>query len=189
MTLKQFDIIGISASPRRKSNTDILVRQVLDTAESQGMRTEFVKIADMDAAPCDGCWACKETGECHISDDMQILYPKLLQADGIVIGTPVHMGHNVTGHAQIFLDRTFVFWHQKRLKNKVGGGVVVSNRRGGVSTNRVINDVLIDHQILIAGYATGYGLSPGDIKKDERALKEAESLGIRLCEVIRLVRG
>ena len=95
------------------------------------------------------------------------------------------MGHSVSGHAQIFLDSTFVFWHQKRLQNKIGGSIVVSNRRGGISTMRIINDIFIDHQILIAGYATGYGFAPGDIRKDERALTEAANLGKRLYKLIK----
>jgi multimeric flavodoxin WrbA len=162
----------------------MLVQQVLDTASQQGALTEFVKVADMNISPCDACWTCKETGACRIDDDMQTLYPKLKQADGIVIGTPVHMGHNVSGHAQIFLDRTFTFWHQKELQNKVGGGIAVGNRRGGICSIRAINDVLIDQHMIIAGYVTGYALAAGDIRKDQRAFKEAAALGNRLCELL-----
>jgi multimeric flavodoxin WrbA len=183
--MKSFNLVGISCSPRIGGNTDILVKQVLATAADEGAVTEFIRVADNNISPCDACWTCKETDACHIDDDMQIIYPKLLKADGIIIGSPVHMGHNVSGHAQIFLDRTFPFWHQKQLKNKVGGSVVVSNRRGGISTVRAINDVLLDQHILIAGYATGFGLAPGDIKKDARAFNEAAALGKRLCEMIR----
>ena len=182
--MKQSKVIGISCSPRKGSNTDILVNQVLSAAGDNGADIEFVKIADHAISPCDACWRCSEKGDCHINDDMQKFYPKLLQADGIVIGSPVHMGHSISGHAQIFLDRTFALWHHKKLKNKVGGSVVVANRRGGISAVRIINDVFLDQQILIAGYATGYALDPGDIRKDDRALKEAYSLGKRLCELL-----
>ena len=184
INMKNFNIVGISCSPRSNSNTDMLVRQVLDTATIKGVLVEFVKVADMDISPCDACWSCKETGKCQIDDDMQSIYPKLLQADGIVIGTPVHMGHNVSGHAQIFLDRTFPFWHQKSLKNKVGGSIAVGNRRGGICSIRVINDVLLDQHMIIAGYVTGYARAPGDIRKDERAFNEATALGNRLYELI-----
>jgi multimeric flavodoxin WrbA len=98
------------------------------------------------------------------------------------------MGYSVSGQAQVFLDRTFAFWHQKKLRNKVGGCVVSSNRRGGISTIRVINGALFGHHIIIAGYANGYGSAPGDVRKDERALNEATALGKRLCELIRILR-
>lgn len=183
--MKPFKVLGISCSPRKGSNTDTLVNQVLATAaEGDGAATEFIKIADLNISPCDACWRCSEKGECHINDDMQNIYPKLLQADGIVIGSPVHMGHSISGHAQIFLDRTFALWHHKKLKNKVGASVVVANRRGGISAVRIINDVFLDQQILVAGYATGYAFAPGDIHKDDRAFKEAGDLGKRMREVM-----
>lgn len=182
--MKPFKIIGISCSPRKGGNTDILVNQVLAAATGGGTEIESVKVADLHISPCDGCWRCSETGECHIHDDMQSIYAGLLQADGIVIGSPVHMGHSISGHAQIFLDRTFALWHHKKLRNKIGGSVVVANRRGGISAVRIITDVFLDHHILIAGYATGYARAPGDIHKDGRAFKEAVALGKRMREVM-----
>ncbi|TET82867.1 flavodoxin family protein [candidate division TA06 bacterium] len=188
VTMGTFNVIGVSCSPRKNGNTDILIQQVLATAAEDGAAVEFVRVSDMKISPCDACWTCAKTGECHIEDDMQGLYPKLLHADGIVIGSPVHMGYSVSGQAQVFLDRTFPFWHQKKLRNKVGGCVVSSNRRGGISTIRVINGALFGHHIIIAGYANGYGSAPGDVRKDERALNEATALGKRLCELIRILR-
>jgi len=184
----KFNVIGVSCSPRKNGNTDILVRQVLATAAKGGGAVEFMRVSDMKISPCDACWTCAETGQCHIADDMQDIYPKLLRADGIVIGSPVHMGFSVSGQGQVFLDRTFSLWHQKKLRNKAGGCVVVSNRRGGISTIRVINGALSSHHIIIAGYANGYGHAPGDVQNDERALSEAIALGKRLCELIRILR-
>ena len=182
--MKTFNLIGISGSPRKGSNTDILVQQVLAAAGERGAATEFIKVADHHISPCDACWRCSDKGVCHIPDDMQNIYPKLLHADGIVIGSPVHMGHSISGQAQVFLDRTFALWHHKQLKNKAGGGVAVANRRGGISAVRIIGDVFLDHHILIAGYVTGYARAPGEIQKDERAFKEARDLGKRLFELI-----
>ena len=183
-----FNVIGISCSPRKNGNTDILVQQVLQSCSEEGAAIEFVRVSDMKISPCDACWSCAKTGQCHIEDDMRDLYPKLLHAEGIVIGSPVHMGYSVSGQAQVFLDRTFSFWHQKSLRNKVGGAVAVSNRRGGISTIRVINGAFFGHRIISAGYANGYGYAPGDVRKDERALNEATDLGKRLCELIGMLR-
>lgn len=183
-----FHVIGVSCSPRKNGNTDILVQQVLATAVEDGGAVEFMRVSDMRISPCDACWTCAKTGECHIDDDMQDVYPKLLNADGIVIGSPVHMGYSVSGQGQVFLDRTFSLWHQKKLRNKAGGCVVVANRRGGISTMRVINGALFSHHVIVAGYANGYGYAPGDVRNDERALSEAIALGKRLCELIRILR-
>jgi multimeric flavodoxin WrbA len=187
-TIETLEVIGISCSPRKGGNTDIMVQQLLTSARELGAGTDFLRVSERKISPCDACWTCGDTGRCHIEDDMQDIYPRLLHADGIVIGSPVHMGYNVSGQAQVFFDRTFSLWHRKSLANKVGGAVVVSNRRGGISAIRVINSVFSNHHMIIAGYANGYGGAPGDVRKDERALREAVALGERLCEVIKLLR-
>lgn len=181
-------VVGFSCSPRKEGNTDILVGEVLRTVNKIGSEIEFLRISDLRISPCDACWTCAETGRCHIEDDMQDVYPKLLQSDGIIIGSPVHMGYSVSGQAQVFFDRTFSLWHQKRLKDKIGGAVVVSNRRGGMSCTRIINSLFHNHQMIIAGYASGYGHAPGDVRNDERAWKEAIALGERLCDLIRIIK-
>lgn len=182
--MKPFNVLGISCSPRAGGNTDLLLQQVLAASADEGAVIERVRISDLNVSPCDGCWTCRDTGDCRINDDMQAIYPKLLKADGIVVASPVHMGHSISGQAQVFLDRTFAFWHQKKLSNKAGASVVVSNRRGGISAIRTINDVFLDHHILIAGYATGFGLAPGDIRKDERSFNEAAALGKRMYGIM-----
>jgi len=187
-TEETFGVIGISCSPRQGGNTDIMVQQVLTTAKEIGAGIEFLRVSEMEISPCDACWSCAETGQCHIEDDMQDVYPKLLMADGIVIGSPTHMGYNVSGQAQVFFDRTFSLWHRKSLKNKMGGSVAVSNRRGGINAIGVINNVFFNHQVIIAGFANGYGDAPGDVRKDERALREATALGERLCELIKMLK-
>jgi multimeric flavodoxin WrbA len=187
-TQEKLKVIGFSCSPRKGGNTDIMVQQALKTIKGAGMGIEFLRVSDMKILPCDACWTCAEKGQCHIKDDMQDIYPKLLKTDGIVIGSPVHMGYNVSGQAQVFFDRTFSLWHQKGLRNKVGGSIAVSNRRGGIDAITVINSLFFNHHMIIAGYANGYGSAPGDIRKDERALREAEALGERLCEIIRIMK-
>ena len=186
-TNETFAVVGVSCSPRKDGNTDIMVQQVLRAAGKTLARVEFLRIAEMEITPCDGCWTCAETGRCHIEDDMQTLYPKLRGANGIVVGSPVHMGYGVSGQAQVFFDRTLSLWHQKLLRDKVGACIAVSNRRGGISVIRTIESLFLTHRMIVAGYANGYGLRPGDIRGDERAMGEASALGERLCDLIGLL--
>jgi multimeric flavodoxin WrbA len=165
-----------------------MVQQVLAAVTEAGLSTEFMRIAEKEIGPCDACWTCAETGFCRIEDEMQEIYPKLTGSAGLVIGSPTHMGYSVSGQGQVFLDRTFSLWHKKRLANKVGASVVVSNRRGGISAVRVINSVFLNHNVIIAGFANGYGRDPGDVRKDKRALTEAVALGERISELIRVLR-
>ena len=181
-------VLGFSGSPRKNGNTDLLVQSTLESVAERGASVEFIRISELKIEPCDACWTCADNGECHFDDDMQPLYTKLAGSNGVVIGSPVHMGYSISGQAQVFLDRTFALWHHKKLRDKIGGCIAVSNRRGGINTMAVLSGAMHSHQMIIAGHANGYGLAPGDVKKDTRALKEASLLGKRLWELKRMIR-
>ena len=122
-------ILGIVCSPRKGGNTEILVEQVLASARDLGADTELDFIADKKIAPCDGCESCLVTGKCKVDDDMQGMYPKLIEADGIVFGTPVYFW-GMTAQAKTLIDRTFIFRRNRPLRNKIAAFAVVGRRRG-----------------------------------------------------------
>ena len=94
------NIIGIACSPRKDGNTDILIKEALAGAKDSGAKTELITIRDNEIKPCDGCGSCVNTGICHIKDDMQIIYKKMLDADGIILATPVYFW-TVSGQAKV----------------------------------------------------------------------------------------
>ncbi len=76
----------ISGSPRKNSNTDYLLKEVLSVTGG-----EFLKIADYHLEPCRSCWTCLKSGKCAIDDDMtHLLNPRVLAAEIVVLGTPVY---------------------------------------------------------------------------------------------------
>ena len=119
-------ILGLSCSPRIQGNTVILINEALKAAQQEGAEVELYSVSGKTIEPCDGCRACWETGECHINDEMQNLYGKMLEANGIIFGTPVYF-YSMTGQAKTIIDRTSPLNRPGRnLANKVGGIVVVS---------------------------------------------------------------
>jgi len=87
-------ILGLVGSPRRKSNTDLLVSAILDGASKNKHTTEKVYLYNFKIEPCIDCKACKKgTYQCILKDSMAKLYPKLEKADVIVFG------HRFTGMA------------------------------------------------------------------------------------------
>ena len=115
-------ILGISCSPRANGNTEIMVREALSKAEEEGAQTELVALAQKNIAPCDACLSCRETGKCHKKDDMQDIYVKLLETDGVIFGSPVFYW-TVTAQAKALIDRTFVFSKDYKLEGKAAGAV------------------------------------------------------------------
>ncbi len=97
-------ILGIVGSPRKGGNTDTLVARVLEGARSKGAEVERVHLQGLNIHPCQGAFSCEARKGCVLPDDMQPLYKKLQQADGIVMGTPVYV-RNASGMLVNFIDR------------------------------------------------------------------------------------
>jgi multimeric flavodoxin WrbA len=95
-------------SPRKKGNSATLAKQVAAGAEAGGARVETFFLHHMNIKPCTACDACrkKKDVDCIIQDDMQILYPKLRDADAIVIASPIYW-FTVSGQTKVFMDRWY----------------------------------------------------------------------------------
>ncbi len=193
-------VLGIVCSPRRGGNTEILVKESLATAKTLGAEVELVTIGDKNIAPCDGCESCRKTKKCRINDDMQEIYSKLLEADGIIFGSPVYFW-GVTAQAKALMDRTFAFLADRRLRNKVAGAVVVARRTGGTSAFSAFHAFFNIHRMLSAssviisageeeiepgrgGGVIAYADSKGDVRQDKRGMDEAKALGRTIVKAI-----
>lgn len=182
-------VLGISCSPRKGGNTEILVSEALAGAKEEGADIELLKIHEMKIAACDGCTRCQQSGECRIKDDMQKVYKKILAADGIILGSPVYFW-SVSGQAKTFMDRTYALrYPHHKLKNKIGGAIAVTGRRGNISALSVINNFFLGHDMLVTGLGiAGYGTKKEEVKKDEHAMKSARSLGKQVTQLIRAIK-
>lgn len=105
-------VIGIFGSPRQGGNSDVLLNSALKGAEAVNSSIEKIYIRDLRIAPCNSCGGCRETGVCIIDDDMQKIYPKLREADGIIVASPIYfMG--VSAQLKALIDRCQAFWARK----------------------------------------------------------------------------
>jgi len=198
-------VIGIVCSPRKKGNTEILISRALEGAMEAGAEeTEIILLSGKHINPCDACDSCKKTGECHIDDDMQAIYPKLLEADGIIIGTPVYFW-GVTAQAKALIDRTTCLVQGHRavvrgnkpisgpriegLRNKAGGTITVARRAGATQAVQQISDFFRFHRIIEAGAAIAYAHEKGEVKNDEQGLREARWVGRAVVRTIKLVQA
>lgn len=176
-------ILGLSFSPRPGGNTVVLLNQALSGACDEGAETELYTVAGKDIKPCDGCWACRETGECHIKDEMQDLYAKLLEADGIIFGSPVYF-YNMTGQGKTVIDRTIALNKPGRnLANKVGGVVAVAGSFGLADTVKDLYFYMITRQMLPASFVAAYGGGKGEVKNLEKCMKATRELGQQMVQI------
>lgn len=101
-------ILGIVGSKRKNGNTAYLVEKALDEIKDKEVETHLVFLGDYNISGCTGCEACKDTYKCIIKDDMQKLYPLIIEADAIVMGSPTYF-YNVTSDIKTFIERFYCF--------------------------------------------------------------------------------
>lgn len=101
-------VLGIVGSPRKKGNTSFLVQKALLEAQDLGAITHLIHLCDLNFSDCIGCEGCKDTFKCVIKDDMQKIYPLLLQADAVILGSPTYF-YDVTATMKAFLDRCYCY--------------------------------------------------------------------------------
>ena len=83
-------VLGVSFSFRKSGNSETLLREALKGAGECAAETELVSLSGKNIGPCRGCMSCKEAGICALKDDMQEIYPRLEEADGLILAGPVY---------------------------------------------------------------------------------------------------
>lgn len=185
-------VIGIVCSPRQGGNTEILVAEALTGAKEAGSDVELVTLAGKSISPCDACRSCTKSGECHIKDDMQEIYRKLQEADGIIIGSPVYFA-NVSAQAKIIIDRTYALLWSRKLVGKVGGIITATRRMGGGNVLSAFYTFFAIQRMHIAGGTVGYEGEAvplgekGSVRGDERGMREARAVGRNVVQLIRSI--
>ncbi len=110
-------VLGIACSPRRGGNTEILLDATLEAATEAGARVDKIIVPEMDISPCKACDACWKDGKCVQDDDMQAIYPKLREYEGISFASPI-MAMSLSAQAKAFIDRLQCFWATKYILKK-----------------------------------------------------------------------
>ena len=110
--MKQSYVLGISGSPRRNGNSELLIREFMRGAAAGGHKTELIVLSELKISPCTSCGSCQKTGKCIINDDMQLMHKKLLEADCIVFASPIYFC-GVSAQLKSFIDRCQALWSRK----------------------------------------------------------------------------
>lgn len=175
------DLIYVSGSPRKESNTDYLLRCSMEITGG-----DFLKLREYDIQPCISCWECKDEGKCTIEDDMtEVILPRLKECDGLVIGSPVFF-NNVSSQTKTFIDRTWAI--RGKMRNKIGGTIVVGRKYGHESAITAINSFFLKHDMIPANRGvSGMAFEKGTIEEDREAIRAAEKLGNRINELGKLI--
>lgn len=108
-------ILILSGSPRKNGNSDILCDEFMRGALEAGHEVEKINIAQKNIGYCRACYACRETGVCVIKDDMAEILQKMIDADVLVLASPVYF-YSIDAQLKAVIDRTVARWLE--VKNK-----------------------------------------------------------------------
>ncbi|MDO8525961.1 MAG: flavodoxin family protein [Candidatus Omnitrophota bacterium] len=110
-------ILGVSGSPRRHGNTEILLDRALDGASQAGAAVEKIVVSELCIGPCRGCFRCIKSGVCAVKDDMRLIYRKFDEADGIILASPIYFG-SISAQLKTMIDRFNSRWVMKYMLKK-----------------------------------------------------------------------
>ena len=185
-------ILGIMGSPRIKGNTDLLLDEALKGAQCQGAEIEKIIVDKLNISPCKEYYGCLNDGNCVIKDDMDNIYPKLLQVDGIIIASPIFF-YGITSQLKALIDRCQAIWARKYiLKQKLsdqerkGAFIAVGATRGKQLFDGSILVIKNFFQVIDVRYVDELLIrsvdKKGEIKGHPTALSGAFELGKKLVQ-------
>ncbi|MEJ2685341.1 MAG: flavodoxin family protein [Candidatus Sulfobium sp.] len=188
-------VVAFNGSPRKEGNTYHSIRIVLKELEKEGIETEIVQLGGADIKGCRACYKCfeKKNSRCFQKDDLNGFVEKMIEADGIIIGSPTYFS-NVSTEVKALIDRAGLVARANDflLKRKVGAAVVAERRAGGTHVYSSINFFFGIGQMNIAGasyWNLGIGRNPGDVLKDEEGVATFENLGQNMAWLLSKTRG
>jgi len=180
-------VLGLNASPKGKeSQTLRLVVAVLDGAEVEGAETELLDVCDYEIGFCTACGTCYAKGECSQIDDFPDIFDKMLDADGIVLGSPNYID-SVSAQMKVVFDRMADAIHCQMFSGKYGCSVCTAGGSNEMEIVGYMNRVLgnLGAQV-VGGVGVAFKGNPDAILPAE---KKAYELGRDLADAIRTKRS
>lgn len=182
-------VIAFNGSPRKDGNTTTLINHLLQQIEHEKIETELVQLSEREIGGCIACFKCHENQDrqCAVKKDAANAYiQKIIEAQGIVLGSPVYF-QDVTPEMKALVDRAgFVgLANGKMYKNKVGAALACFRRSGGMHTVDAMNHFFLSNDVIIAGRALGVAKEKGEVEKDEEGIQIATTLGQRMAWILK----
>lgn len=102
-------VLILSGSPRKNGNSDVLCDEFAKGAKNSGHVVEKIRVDEKNIGYCKACYACKNGGVCAIKDDMAEVLQKMIDADVLVLASPVYF-YSIDAQLKSVIDRTVARW-------------------------------------------------------------------------------
>lgn len=187
-------VVAFNGSPKKEGNTYHSMRIVMDELEKQGIETEVIQVGSKLVRGCLACGKCGQNKDekcVQSGDDVNEWIQKLKEADGVILGSPVHYA-SLSAAMKAFLDRAFYVATANGglFRHKVGAAVVAVRRSGGVSALDQLNHYLLYAEMLMPTsnyWGVIHGAAPGEVLQDEEGVQIMRVLGKNMAWLLKLV--
>lgn len=176
------NIFILSGSPRRGGNCEILCEEFAKGAKTAGHQTEMISLSEHTVEFCIACDYCRRNhGSCFKKDDMASILKKMMQADVIVMASPIYF-YSVSAQIKALIDRTLANYTQ--ITNKgfyfmmTAADAERSSMERALECFRGFTSCLDGAKEMGVIYGTGTW-KPGEIRTTE-AMKEAYQMGLNV---------
>ena len=188
-------VVAFNGSARKDGNTAILIRHVFQELETEGIETELIQLSGSKIHGCIACMKCFENKDqrCSVkSDIVNDCIEKMLDADGIILGSPTYFA-NVSTEMKALIDRAGMVSRANgdMLARKVGAAVVAVRRAGAIHVFNSINHFFFIGQMIVPGssyWNLGMGRQKGEVESDEEGIQTMKDLGRNMAWLLKKLK-
>ncbi len=187
-------VVAFNGSPRKNGNTEEAINIVAGELIARGIEVEIIQVGNKEIVGCKACGSCgrNRNERCIIDDEVNGWIQKMKEADGVIIGAPIHYA-GISATMKAFLDRAFyVGANQALYRHKVGVALAAVRRAGGIPGFDQLNHYLQYAEMLIPTsnyWNVIFGRAPGEAVQDEEGQQIMRVLGRNMAYLLQLVEN
>lgn len=189
-------VIAFNGSARKDGNTAALINLLFGELQKEGIETELYQLAGKKIRGCMACYKCfqNRNQRCSVTNDvLNECIEKMLEADGIILGSPTYFA-NVTTEIKALIDRAGLVAkaNGEMFRRKVGAAVVAVRRAGSIHVFNSINHFFFISQMVVPGasyWNLGIGREKGDVEKDEEGIRTMKVLGENMAWLLKKLQS
>ncbi|MCL2399892.1 MAG: flavodoxin family protein [Defluviitaleaceae bacterium] len=187
-------VFAVNSSPRKEGNTYQMINTVLNVCNDAGFDTEIYQAGGRSVQGCKACGSCgTHKGRCATDDWVNEVYPKMKEADAIILGSPTYFS-DLTPELKALIDRCgFINRRDDTpFARKIGAAVSAVRRAGGIHTLDSIQHFFLISEMIIPGssyWNMSLSLEVGDYKNDKEGMGTMERLGENIVWLLNKIKG
>lgn len=185
-------VIVINGSPHLHGCTDRALKELETVLGECGIESEQINIGSKDIRGCIACNFCREHNRCVFNDMVNEVAPKLVSADGLVVGTPTYYA-GCNGQVLSFLDRLFYSTSVSIDKTMKVGAAIISSRRGGSTSafDEINKYFTISSMPIVSStyWNEVHGSGAEDVEMDLEGLQTIRNLARNMAFLIKAIKA